>query len=31
MSDKLNIANEMRAFDTKDRMFYRALTEEERE
>jgi hypothetical protein len=30
MSDKLNIANEMRAFDTKDRMFYRALTEEER-
>jgi len=30
MSDKLNIANEMRAFDTKDRMFYRELTEEER-
>jgi hypothetical protein len=30
MSDKLNIANEMRAFDTKDRTFYRELTEEER-
>ena len=30
MSDKLNIANEMRAFDSKDRMFYRELTEEER-
>jgi hypothetical protein len=30
MSDKLNIANEMRSFDTKDRMFYRELTDEER-
>lgn len=30
MSDKLNIANEMRAFDSKDRTFYRELTEEER-
>jgi hypothetical protein len=30
MSDKLNIANEMRAFDSKDRMFYRELTDEER-
>lgn len=30
MSDKLNIANEMRAFDTKDRTFYRELTDEER-
>jgi hypothetical protein len=30
MSDKLNIANEMRAFDTKDRYFYRDLTDEER-
>jgi hypothetical protein len=30
MSDKLNIANEMRAFDNKDRMFYRELTDEER-
>lgn len=30
MSDKLNIANEMRAFDTKDRDFYKNLTEEER-
>jgi hypothetical protein len=30
MTDKLNIANEMRAFDSKDRMFYRELTEEER-
>lgn len=30
MSDKLNIANEMRAFDTKHRTFYRELTEEER-
>lgn len=30
MSDKLNIANEMRAFDKKDRMFYRELTDEER-
>jgi hypothetical protein len=30
MSDKLNIANEMRAFDRKDRMFYRELTDEER-
>jgi len=30
MSDKLNIANEMRAFDNKDRNFYRDLTDEER-
>jgi len=30
MSDKLNIANEMRAFDNKDRGFYDSLTEEER-
>ena len=30
MSDKLNIANEMRQFDSKNRMFYRELTEEER-
>ena len=30
MSDKLNIANEMRAFDSKDRTFYQDLTEEER-
>lgn len=30
MSDKLNIANEMRAFDTKDRNFYKGLTDEER-
>lgn len=30
MSDKLNIANEMRAFDSKDRNFYHDLTEEER-
>jgi hypothetical protein len=30
MSDKLNIANEMRAFDSKDRDFYNNLTEEER-
>lgn len=30
MSDKLNIANEMRAFDTKDREFYDSLTDEER-
>ena len=30
MSDKLNIANEMRAFDSKDRKFYADLTEEER-
>jgi hypothetical protein len=30
MSDKLNIANEMRAFDTKDRNFYKDLTDEER-
>lgn len=30
MTDKLNIANEMRAFDTKDRRFYRDLTDEER-
>ena len=30
MTDKLNIANEMRAFDNKDRRFYSDLTEEER-
>jgi hypothetical protein len=30
MSDKLNIANEMRAFDTKDRKFFSDLTDEER-
>ena len=30
MSDKLNIANEMRVFDRKDRAFYDSLTEEER-
>lgn len=30
MSDKLNIANEMRSLDSKDRQFYRDLTEEER-
>ena len=30
MSDKLNIANELRAFDSKDRRFYNDLTEEER-
>ena len=30
MSDKLNIANEMRQFDRKDRNFYRELTDEER-
>jgi len=30
VSDKLNIANEMRCFDTKDRQFYDSLTEEER-
>jgi hypothetical protein len=30
MSDKLNIANEMRVFDRKDRGFYDNLTEEER-
>jgi hypothetical protein len=30
MSDKLNIANEMRAFDSKDRRFYADLTDEER-
>lgn len=30
MSDKLNIANEMRAFDSKDRMFYDELSDEER-
>lgn len=30
MSDKLNIANEMRCFDQKDRAFYRDLTDEER-
>ena len=30
MSDKLNIANEMRVFDRKDRTFYDELTTEER-
>jgi hypothetical protein len=30
MSDKLNIANEMRVFDRKDRTFYDDLTDEER-
>jgi hypothetical protein len=30
MSDKLNIANEMRVFDRKDRTFYDNLTPEER-
>lgn len=30
MSDKLNIANEMRQFDRKARSFYNELTEEER-
>lgn len=30
MSDKLNIASEMRAFDSKDRKFYSDLTDEER-
>ena len=30
MSDKLNIANEMRQFDRKDRNFYRELTDDER-
>ena len=30
MTDKLNIANELRAFDSKDRRFYNDLTEEER-
>ncbi len=30
MSDKLNIANEMRQFDRKSRSFYDELTEEER-
>jgi hypothetical protein len=30
MSDKLNIANEMRCLDNKDRTFYDSLTEEER-
>jgi hypothetical protein len=30
MSDKLNIANEMRQFDTKNRTFYDELTAEER-
>lgn len=30
MSDKLNIANEMRQFDNKNRTFYRELTDEER-
>lgn len=30
MTDKLNIANEMRMFDSKDRTFYRKLSDEER-
>ena len=30
MSDKLNIANEMRQLDRKNRNFYRELTDEER-
>lgn len=30
MTDKLNIATEMRAFDSKDRRFYCDLTDEER-
>ena len=30
MSDKLNIANEMRQLDRKNRRFYRDLTDEER-
>jgi hypothetical protein len=30
MTDKLNIANEMRAFDSKDRRFYADFTDEER-
>ena len=30
MSDKLNITNEMRCLDTKDRTFYDSLSEEER-
>jgi len=30
MTDKLNIANEMRAFDRKDRNWYKDLTDEER-
>jgi hypothetical protein len=30
MSDKLNIANEMRCLDSKDRNFYDSLTDEER-
>ena len=30
MSDKLNIANEMRQLDRKNRSFYRELTDEER-
>lgn len=30
MTDKLNIATEMRAFDSKDRTFYHELSEEER-
>ena len=30
VSDKLNIANEMRCFDSKDREFYDSLTDEER-
>ena len=30
MNDKLNIANEMKCFDLKDRNFYNSLTEEER-
>jgi hypothetical protein len=30
MTDKLNIANEMRVFDNKDRDFFKNLTDEER-
>jgi hypothetical protein len=30
MSDKLNISNELRQLDTKNRQFYRELTDEER-
>ena len=30
MADPLNIANEMREFDRKNRAFYEELTEEER-
>ncbi len=30
MSDKLNIANEMRQFDRKNRDFYNELSDEER-